>query len=117
MAAYDSQYYTSDAMPIPHSGKYQYDGYYQSTDSTYSVSPPEVDGSITSGSGIPSYSNSAYSMTNSSYAGSNAGDYSQCDDSSISVSGIDMNEYMQDRFHEAYDPIPLDRTTVVQAQT
>ena len=109
---YDPQYYNSGALPIPVAGKNQYDNYYQSNDSTYSVSPPEADGSITSGSGVPSYS-----VTNSSYAGSQA-DYCQYDgDSSMSVSGIDINEYMQDRFHEAYDPLPLDRSTVVQAQT
>ncbi|KAH8883913.1 hypothetical protein GQ53DRAFT_786662 [Thozetella sp. PMI_491] len=106
-AQYDSSYYHSGPLPIPVSGKGQYDGYYQSNDSTYSVSPPEADGSMTSGSVVPSYS-----VTNSSYAGS------QCDgDSSMSVSGVDINEYMQERFHEAYDPIPLDRSTVVQAQT
>ena len=108
---YDSQYYSSTALPIPVAGKGHFDNYYQSTDSTYSVSPPEADGSLTSGSGVPSYS-----VTNSSYAGSQ-GDYSQCDDSAMSVSGVDVNEYMQERFNDVYDPLPLDRSTVVQAQT
>ena len=60
----------------------------------------------------PSYGNSQYSATSSSYAGS-ASEY----DSTSSANGVDMQEYMQDRFTGAFNPIPLDRTLAVQAQT
>lgn len=59
----------------------------------------------------PAYGNSAYSA--SSYAGSASGEY----DSTSSANGVDMQEYMQDRFNGAFDPLPLDRTLAVQAQT
>lgn len=60
----------------------------------------------------PAYGNSAYSATNSTYAGSSS-DY----DSTSSANGLDMQEYVQDRFNGAFDPLPLDRTLAVQAQT
>jgi len=111
---YSAQYYdTSDPMSIPSDKgqyQYQYPSYYTSTDSTYSVSPPEdVDASVSSSSG---YGNS-YSVSTGSYAGSSLGEY----DSAVSANGIDLNEYMQDRFAETFDPIPLDSCTVKQAQT
>ena len=34
-----------------------------------------------------------------------------------SASGLDFNEYIQDRFAERFDPIPLDRSLARQAQT
>ncbi|KAK1761069.1 hypothetical protein QBC47DRAFT_20900 [Echria macrotheca] len=117
-ASYAPQYYGSDAVPIP-SGKgqyqyqYQYPNYYASGDSNYSVSPPEdLEPSVSSGSGLNSYGNS-YSVTTASYAGSSQGDF----ESAGSASGIDLNEYMQDRFAETFNPIPLDNCTVKQAQT
>jgi hypothetical protein len=110
MATYSSQYY-SNAVPIPTKGQ-QYAAYYQSGGSNYSVSPPEDhDASVTSG--VPSYGNSSYSVTTSSYDGSASGDW----DSVGSASGVDFNEYIQDRFTESFDPIPLDRSLAVQAQT
>ncbi|KAK3314662.1 hypothetical protein B0H66DRAFT_317404 [Apodospora peruviana] len=119
-SAYSSQYYAASyaaagALPIP-TGKsqYQYPTYYTSGDSTYSVSPPEdLDTSVTSGSGMVSYGNSSYSVPASSYAGSSQGEY----DSAGSASGIDLNEYMQDRFADTFNPLPLDKCTAVQAQT
>jgi hypothetical protein len=85
-----------------------------SADSTYSVSPPEdLDASVSSSSGLASYGNSSYSATTASYASSSQGEY----DSAGSASGIDLNEYMQDRFAETFNPIPLDSCTVKQAQT
>ncbi|KAH8677834.1 hypothetical protein BX600DRAFT_431153 [Xylariales sp. PMI_506] len=108
MASY-SQYYTS-AVPIPSKGQ-QYPTYYQSGGSTYSVSPPEdYDASVTSG--VASYGNS-YSITDSTYDGSASGDW----DSAGSASGVDFNDYIQDRFAESFDPIPLDRSLATQAQT
>lgn len=59
-----------------------------------------------------SYGHSGYSAASSSYAGS-SGEY----DSTSSANGVDMQEYMQDRFTGAFDPLPLDRTLAVQAQT
>lgn len=109
-----SAHYNSYAIPMPvpnHKGQ-QYPSY----NSTYSVSPPETDESVSSGTG-PSYSNSGYSVgysvANSSYAGSNSGDF----ESARSASGVDFNDYMQDRFAQTFDPIPLDRNIAVQAQT
>ncbi|KAK3321117.1 hypothetical protein B0T19DRAFT_258918 [Cercophora scortea] len=116
-SAYSSQYYAaSGALPIP-AGKneYQYPSYYTSNDSTYSVSPPEdLDASVSSGSGMVSYGNSSsYSVATSSYASSSQGEY----DSTGSTSGVDLNEYMQDRFADTFNPLPLDKCTAVQAQT
>ncbi|KAM7204809.1 putative conserved domain containing protein [Rhypophila sp. PSN 637] len=125
-----SQYYTSSsALPIPASskgashGQYPtYPSYYTSGDSTYSVSPPEIDTSVTSGStgmgsGVAGTHSSYYSVpaSSSSYAGDEVVyDYTS---SAGSASGIDLNEYMSDRFAETFDPIPLDKCTAVQAQT
>ena len=106
---YSAQYY-SGAVPMPVPTKGTYPNYY-STDSTYSVSPPEGEPSVSSGSGGVSYSTPGYSAT-ASYAGSSHGDY----DSAGSASGIDFNEYMHDRFAETFDPLPLDKTMVQQAQ-
>lgn len=106
-----SQYYAS-ALPIPPAkgSQYTYPSYYNSGDSTYSVSPPEdLDASVSSSSG---YGNS-YSVTASSYAGSSQGEY----DSACSASGVDLNEYMQERFANTFDPLPLDKCTAKQAQT
>ncbi|CCC05248.1 hypothetical protein SMACR_08257 [Sordaria macrospora] len=110
---YSTQYYAATgALPIP-SGKGQYPtypAYYNSNDSNYSVSPPEEsDPSVTSGSGM---GQSTYSVPVSTYAGSSQGDY----ESAGSASGIDLNEYMQDRFADTFSPIPLDRLTVEQAK-
>lgn len=111
MASY-SQYYAT-AVPIPPKGD-QYAAYYQNSGSAYSVSPPEDhDASVTSG--VPSYGNS-YSVGESAYStydGSSSGDW----ESSVSASGVDFNDYIQDRFAESFDPIPLDRSLVQQAQT
>ncbi|KAK5660726.1 hypothetical protein OQA88_12091 [Cercophora sp. LCS_1] len=117
-AYYSGQYYnTADALPIPAGkGQYQYGSqypYYTSGESTYSVSPPEdLEASVSSESGVTSYGNS-YSVTTSSYAGSSQGEY----DSAGSASGIELNEYMQDRFADTFNPLPLDNCTVKQAQT
>lgn len=98
-------------MPVPHKGS-QYPAYYH-TESTYSVSPPEVEASVSSGSGgVPSYSNSGYSAT-ASYAGSSQGDY----ESERSASGVDFNEYMHDHLANAFDPLGLDKAMATQAQT
>lgn len=86
-----------------------YNAYYNTGGSAYSVSPPEADPSVvSSGVGYSSTGGGTYS-----YAGSTSGDY----DSNSSAAGIDFNEYMQDRFAESFDPIPLDRSVARQAQT
>lgn len=97
-------------MPVP-SGKGSYPAYYH-TESTYSVSPPEVDASVSSGSAVPSYSNSGYSAT-ASYAGSTHGEY----ESERSTSGVDFNEYMHDHLTGSFDPLGLDKAMATQAQT
>ena len=79
-------------MPVP--SKESYPTYYQGGGSTYSVSPPEMEASVSSGSGsgmAPSYSNSGYSAASPSYAGSAVGDL----DSVGSAGGVDFQEYMQ----------------------
>lgn len=99
--------YSSVPMAVPSKGN-QYPTYSQ-----YSISPPECDDSISSASGVASYSNSGYSATSASYVGSSGGDY----DSIGSASGVDFQEYMQERFANSFNPIPLDRSMAVQAQT
>lgn len=108
--AYQQSYYQTTSLPISVPTKQPA---YYSTPQTYgyAVSPPEVADSVTTGTGT--YGHSAYSATSSSYAGSASGDY----DSTSSANGVDMQEYMQDRFSGAFDPLPLDRTLVKQAQT
>ncbi|EQL03912.1 hypothetical protein G6O67_005843 [Ophiocordyceps sinensis] len=94
-------------MAVPSKGN-QYPTYSQ-----YSVSPPECDESVSSASGVASYSNGGYSATSASYVGYSAGDY----DTTGSASGLDFQEYMQERFANSFNPVPLDRSTAVQAQT
>jgi hypothetical protein len=111
-ASYSTQYYASGALPIlaPSKGQHPSPSYYTGGDSTYSVSPPEdLDASVSSASG---YGNS-YSVP-TSYAGSSQGEY---ESSAGSASGIDLNEYMQERFAATFDPIALDKCTAKQAQT
>lgn len=113
--AYQTSYYQVNSLPISVPQKSsQYPQYYNTQSQGYSVSPPEVAESVTTGSSMtPAYGNSAYSATSSSYAGSASGEY----DSHASANGVDMQEYMQERFSNAFDPLPLDRTLAVQAQT
>ncbi|GAO16671.1 uncharacterized protein UV8b_00764 [Ustilaginoidea virens] len=80
--------------------------------SHYSMSPPECDDSVSSTSGLPSYSSPGLSGSSASYLGS-----SQDFESAHSASGIDIQEYMQDRLSNSFNPIPLDRSMAVQAQT
>ena len=110
MSSYASQYY-AETMPMAVPHKDPYAGYYQSGHSSYSVSPPEYSEHGSSTSGAASYGYSGYSAS-ASYAGSSQGDY----DSAASVSGVDFNEYMHDRFAEI-DPIPLDKVVATQAKT
>lgn len=90
-------------MPVPSKGG-QYSGY----SSAYSVSPPEVENDLSSSSGVASYGHTGYGST--SYGES--GDY----DSAHSASGVDFNEYMQDRFASSFNPLPLDKSMALQAQ-
>ncbi|KAK7432334.1 hypothetical protein QQZ08_001286 [Neonectria magnoliae] len=106
MPAHYSNAAYSMPMPVPTKGS-QYPTYSQ-----YSVSPPECEDTVSSASGIASYSNGGYSATSNGYAAGYA-DY----DSTASTSGVDFQEYMQDRFANSFDPIPLDRSMAMQAQT
>ena len=110
--AYQQTYYQTTSLPITVPAK-QPQYYATPQNYGYAVSPPEAPESVTTGTGTYTYGNSAYSATASSYAGSASGEY----DSTSSANGVDMQEYMQDRFNGAFDPIPLDRTLAVQAQT
>ncbi|KAI9648213.1 hypothetical protein NHQ30_002845 [Ciborinia camelliae] len=111
--AYQPSYYQTTPLPIPVPTKSQQVSYYTPQNTTYGVSPPEAPESVTTGSGMtPAYGNSTYSATSSSYAGSASGEYD-----STSANGVDLQEYMQDRFSGTFDPLPLDRTLAVQAQT
>lgn len=112
MSSYSPTQYYSGTLPMPvPTAKGQYPGYYH-TESTYSVSPPEVDASVSSGSAVPSFSNSGYSAT-TSYAGSTHGDY----ESERSASGVDFNEYMHEHLTSSFDPLGLDKAMATQAQT
>ncbi len=108
---YSADYY-SETLPLPVPSKDAYAGYYQAGHAEYSVSPPEYSEHGSTTSGAASYSNPGYSGA-ASYAGSSQGDY----DSASSVNGVDFNEYMQDRFAESFNPIPLDKAVATQAQT
>lgn len=100
----------SYCMPMPIPGK---DGQFPTYSPSYfSTSPPECEDSVSSASCVPSYSNSGFTGTQASYEGSSR-DY----DSTNSASGIDFQEYMQERFSNSFNPIPLDRSVAVQAQT
>lgn len=105
-----TQYSPSYSLPmhIPAKGRE-----YEYNINAYSVSPPEVDESVSTGTGHSYSQPSGYSVANSSYAGSNSGDF----ESAGSASGVDFNEYMQERFAQTFDPIPLDRNIARQAQT
>lgn len=109
--AYQQSYYQTTSLPmaVPHKGQQ----YYTPQSHAYSVSPPEVAESVTTGSGVGHSGYSGYSATSSSYAGSASGEY----DSTSSANGVDLQDYMQDRFAGAFDPLPLDRTLAVQTQT
>jgi len=104
-----SAHYTpAYSLPIRAPSKGHHSQYAAYTN-TYSVSPPEADDDYSSTSGVASYSNSSYGT--SGYG--DVGDY----DSAHSVSGVDINEYMQDRFASTFNPIPLDKSMAVQAQS
>lgn len=97
-------YTTSYNMPVSAAKGGQYPAYSQ-----YSSSM-DCDETMSHASGVPS----GYSATSAGYMGtSSTGDY----DSTHSASGVDFQEYMQDRFSSSFNPIPLDRSMAVQAQT
>ncbi|KAF2760111.1 hypothetical protein EJ05DRAFT_272981 [Pseudovirgaria hyperparasitica] len=117
-------YYSYPSAPVPISQQpkqqqqlpYYYPSYPTQQTGLYSrlsISPPEGPDSGTT-SGVASYDPSAAS--NSSYAGS-ASDYDSSASSSSGAASVDLLEYMGDRLHGAYDPIPLDRSLAQQAQT
>lgn len=117
-----TQFYSSTLpLPVPGTKGHHHHPSYYHTDSTYSVSPPEADASLTSGSssggGVPSYSShsAGYSGSSASYAGSSHSglDY----ESERSASGVDFNEYMHDHLASAFDPLGLDKAVATQAQT
>ncbi|KAH6620758.1 hypothetical protein B0J18DRAFT_207091 [Chaetomium sp. MPI-SDFR-AT-0129] len=137
-STYSPQYYATGALPIPpskpsypqyHSGYTP--SYYPSggEESTYSVSPPEgdedLDASVSSGTSGSGYSGHSYSVgtlgsaaiTHSHYAGSGGVQVAGGEESVVSASGVDLNEYMQERFAASFDPLPLDKCTAKQAQT
>lgn len=119
MSSYSPTQYYTGTLPMPVPGKGQHpSSYYHHADSTYSVSPPEADVSVSSGSGVPSYSaHSGYSAT-ASYAGSShSGDYELYSDTHRSASGVDFNEYMHDHLTSSFDPLGLDKAVATQAQT
>lgn len=122
-AAYNTEYYEGAGavpLPVPH-GKGQGGlGFYGGASGVagaYGVSPPEDADTSSSASGIGSYSSPSAVGTYpaSSYAGSTAGEYDNS--SSVSAGGVDFQDYMQERFAGQFNPIPLDRSVAVQAQT
>ncbi|KAI1188404.1 hypothetical protein F5B17DRAFT_272611 [Nemania serpens] len=121
MATYSSQYHAS-GVPIPSKdADTSYTFPYGYNNPTYGVSPPEpTDPSVVSSGGATfSYGGSTSSAVAASSGSSAAGSAADCyygNDSTASASGIDFNEYMQDRFADAFNPLPLDRSLVTQAQ-
>lgn len=106
MATHRQYYQPAVALPINVPSKTPAPAsYYPVT--RVAVSPPDLsDSSTTAGSRT-----SGYSGTSSSYAGSVSGDYeSSC------VSGVDVVDMLNDRVNNAFDPTPLDRGLVMQAQ-
>lgn len=94
------------------SGPY-YNSYNMSAGNQYpahSSSSMDCDDTMSHASGVPS----GYSATSAGYMGNSTADY---DSSANSASGVDFQEYMQDRFASSFNPIPLDRSMAVQAQT
>ena len=79
------------------------------TPSSYASSAMDCDDNVSHASGVPS----GYSATSAGYMSGSASEY----DSTQSASGVDFQEYMQDRFATSFNPIPLDRSMAVQAQT
>ncbi|KAM3555928.1 hypothetical protein MY1884_005320 [Beauveria asiatica] len=104
------------SMPInvPSKGN-QYPSYSQ-----YSISPPECDDSASTVSGVPSFSHSGFSSASASsfLPGSAVPSSTGAEFDSVgSASGVDFQDYMQDRFSHSFNPVPLDRSMAVQAQT
>ena len=73
--------------------------------SQLSASPPERPESISTSSGA-----GLYSAASSSYAGS---DYESL---TTGATSVDLLDYMSDRLSQAYNPLPMDRSLVKQAQ-
>ena len=73
--------------------------------SQLSASPPERPESISTSSGA-----GLYSSASSNYAGS------EYESSTTGATSVDLLDYMNDRLSQAYNPIPLDRNLVKQAQ-
>ncbi|KAI0389729.1 hypothetical protein F5Y17DRAFT_462448 [Xylariaceae sp. FL0594] len=123
MATYSTQYYTSDVTVSTKDtdASYAYP-YGYSSNAGYDVSPPETtDPSVvSSGGGTYSYNGTSSGAGRSAaQASQDGGDdcYYYDEQSVASASGVDFNEYMQDRFANAFDPLPLDRSLATQAQT
>jgi len=113
MAQYAQQptYSYANTLPITYSSKPTYNtNQYYTTPRIYSSSPPEAPESVTSSSNLYSAASA------SSYADSAvSADYETA--SSNLGNGVDLHEYMQERFEEVFDPLPLDRSLATQAQT
>lgn len=108
---YQYQYQPTGSLPVNVPGKQPYQQYAArhnrgpSGYSQYSASPPERPESVsTSGAGL-------YSSASSQYGGS---DYDST--SGGGATSVDLLDYMGDRLSQAYNPVPLDRNMVKQAQ-
>lgn len=104
------QYQPSATLPVPVPGKQPQQQPFQprharnpSGYSQLSASPPERAESISTGGGL-------YSSASSNYAGS---DY---DSSTAGATSVDLLDYMNERLSQTYNPVPLDRNMVKQAQ-
>jgi biogenesis of lysosome-related organelles complex 1 subunit KXD1 len=111
MAASYSHYgyypHASEPIAVPHKGN---DSFYPQYPHIHypelSESPPDVDDATSSGG--PSYDPTG---TSASYAASTS-DY----EGSTGVSSVDLLEYMSDRLQSTYNPLPIDKNLVKQAQ-
>lgn len=107
---YQYQYQPTGSLPVNVPGKQPQQQYtarhnrHSSGYSQYSVSPPERPESVsTSGAGL-------YSSASSQYGGS------EYDSTSSGATSVDLLDYMNERMSQAYNPVPMDRNLVKQAQ-
>lgn len=111
-----SHFNTAYSMPLAVQKGAAYPAY-----PAYSSSPNECDDAMSQASAVPS----GYSATSAGYMGAATGSGSDYDAhaassssaSANSAAGVDFQDYMQDRFSNSFNPIPLDRSMAVQAQT
>ncbi|KAI2622866.1 hypothetical protein GGS21DRAFT_345385 [Xylaria nigripes] len=116
MATYSSQY-CAGGMPIPSKKTDTSYTYPYGYNNTYGVSPPETADASVMSSGGATYSYDGSSSAAAVSTASSGDSYRYGSERTASASGVDFNEYMQEKFSDVFDPLPLDRSLATQAQT